>query len=183
MSDTTHVLWIETFLRNLRIAGRLLGRNLGFTTVAVLSLALGIGANTAIFGLLNAVVLQPLPVHDPAGLVRLQLTRSQGVFDTFSYAEFEAVRDKGDWFRGAFAWSARKAAVSINGEALPLDTVLVSGQYYGTLGVTAALGRLTTPQDDQPGAPPVAVISCASWQNRFGGNPSFASNSPVRCRS
>ncbi len=163
-----------TLLQDLRYAIRILRRSPVFTAVAVLSLALGIGANTAIFTLIDTVMLRLLPVKDPEQLV---------IFGRmFPYTRFEQFRDRNEVFSGMFAICALDQ-VSIGGSgaatasgATPekVSGRLVSGSYFPVMGVNALLGRTLTPEDDRvPGGHPVAVISHGLWKRRYGMDPSI----------
>ena len=175
--------WAEDFLQDVRFALRQLRKAPSFTAVAVLSLALGIGANTTIFTLVNAVLLRSLPVRDPAGLFLLGDARGEGVgtapeksFFVYSvdlYRHLEAL----NLFDGlAGVQSGDQTAVSVRRahwtEAQPARAKLVSGNYFSVLGVPAALGRTFVASDDSVSAPPVAVISFEYWNRAFGANPS-----------
>ena len=163
---------------------RLLAKSPGFTTVAVLSLALGIGANTAIFSLIDTVLLKMLPVKDPQQLVALtdptgggvNIGTSTGERNVLSTREFEALRDRVPSFSGMFAAQSQldRNNASIDGKAPEeLRTRLVSGGYFTVLGATTAIGRAFTAADERgPGSAPYAVISYEFWRRRFGGSPS-----------
>jgi predicted permease len=140
--------------------------------VAVLSLALGIGANTAIFSLVDSLILRTLPVVEPQRLVILSGRRDSGNRPAFSYATFDQIRRHADAFDGAFAYSfsGGKGTLTIAGEQLPVDRFFVAGDFFATLGMTPVIGRLLTSQDDNAGGQPVAVISHALWRRRFGGD-------------
>ncbi len=161
---------MTTLLQDLRYGARLLRRNPAFTTVAVLSLALGIGANTAIFTLIDAVMLRLLPVKDPGQLVLFGRA--------FPYPRYEQFRDRNDAFTGIFAVSALDqvdlgvSPSSRSAEQERASGRLVSGCYFSVLGVRPFLGRILTEEDDKlPGGHPVAVISYAFWKRRFGLDP------------
>jgi putative ABC transport system permease protein len=161
-------------MQDLRLAFRALRATPIVTAVAVLSLALGIGANTAIFSLVNSLILRTLPVADPQRLVILSGPRNSGVRPAFSYATFDQIRRHGPAFDGALAYSncCGQATLMIRGESQPVDRFFVSGDFFGTLGVSPLIGRLLTPADDVPGGGPggpAAVISYKLWQERFGG--------------
>jgi predicted permease len=163
-----------TLWQTLRYALRVLAKNPGFTTVAVLSLALGIGANTAIFTLINALLLRDLPVRQPERLVYLSAIR-QGNKITFSYPMFREVERGQRVFSGMIGWGGNWTPnVEVNG-VLSLDRVLsVTGNCYSELGAFPLLGRLLTPEDENlsGGAnSQVAVIGYEFWQRRFGGAP------------
>ena len=174
--------WADDFLQDVRFALRQLRKAPSFTAVAVLSLALGIGANTAIFTLVNAVLLKSLPVRDPAGLLLLGDARGEGVgtapersFFVYSvdlYRHLEAL----NLFDGlAGVQSGDQTAVSVRRpnwtDAQPARAKLVSGNYFSVLGVPAALGRTFVLSDDSASALPVAVISFEYWSRAFGANP------------
>ncbi len=166
-----------TFVSDLRFAWRMLLRNPGFTAVAVLSLALGIGANSTIFTLVNAVLLRPLPMHDPERLVAVFTTdeRNRGAF--FNYMQssplnFQDYRKTSDVFTGLVAHNGVGLAFSGQGEPEQIFGEMVSGDFFGVLGVTPALGRGFLPDEDRvPGASLVTVLSHGFWQRRLGGDP------------
>ena len=163
---------LDDLAADLRYAGRTLRRTPGFTAAAVLSFALGIGANVAIFSLINAVMLRTLPVREPGRLV--QITRLlDGRPGVVSYPLFEYFRDNVKSISGAFAQQTANQAIVIDGEEEFVTTDLVSGGHYGVLGLDAAAGRLLGPEDDVASpVSPAAVISDRYWQRRFGRSPS-----------
>src|SRR6266496_5663337 len=135
-------------MNDLKFAFRQLLKNPGFTAVAVLTLALGIGANTAIFSLINAILMRPLPgVAEPEGLVRL-------THGSFSYAKFEALKAQ-QIFAKTVAFDLDRLPAEVNGAMQSTRVMLVSGDYFAALGVSALLGRTITPEDDQAQAPVV----------------------------
>src|SRR5436190_1983650 len=139
------------FMNDLRFAFRQLQKNPGFTAVAVLTLALGIGSNTAIFSLINAVLMRPLSgVAEPEDLVRL-------THGSFSYAKFEALKAQ-QIFAKTVAFRLDRLPAEVNGAMQSTRVMLVSGDYFAALGVNALLGRTITPEDDQAQAP-IAVLS------------------------
>jgi len=158
--------------RNLQYALRVLGRHPGFTGVAVLSLALGIGANTAIFSLLDALLLRDLPVRHPESLVELSVVR-RGNKIMFSFPMYREIERGQKVFSGLFGWSFGAATnVQINGELSQAEVRSVTGNYYSELGATPLLGRLLAQEDANlagTGTSPVAVLSYEFWQRRFGG--------------
>jgi putative ABC transport system permease protein len=164
--DARGTRWLEDFAQDLRYGARLLRKSPAFTAVAVLSLALGIGANTAIFSLLDRLLLKTLPVRDPAGLALLDR-------GSWSNAVWEDIRDRhAHLFQGALAWGDQRFDLAASGQADPAQGLWVSGGFFEVLGVPALLGRTLTAADDQRGGGPdgpVAVISYAFWQRRFGG--------------
>ena len=163
--------------RDIRHAARSLRKAPGFLAVVILTLGLGIGANTAIFSLMDQVLLRPLPVHDPAGLVLLD---GPGAFQgrtmnamTFSYPMYQDFRDRNDVFSGVLARFPLSMTIVWRGASERAKGELVSGNYFEVLGVGPALGRVFNAADDQtPGAHPVAILSHGYWQRRFGGDPS-----------
>ena len=155
--DADVLVWLESFLADVRFALRGLKRNPGFTAVALLSLTLGIGANTAIFSLTNALLLESLPVRDPAALV--QVTQGQGDWSSFTNPLWEAIRDRQTAFSGAFAYGSQRFELTRGGAARRASGALVSGAFFSTLGVRPAAGRLLAPADDVRGCAPVAVVS------------------------
>jgi putative ABC transport system permease protein len=165
--------WLDDFWRDLRYALRTLRRNRGFAAVAMLSLALGIGANAAIFSLINAVMLRTLPVREPDRLVQISRWSTEGRPHPLSYRLFEYFRDNVTTFSGALAQSAADQAIAINGEEEFVTAELVSGTYYSVLGIEPAAGRLLGPADDVLSPPsPAAVISDGYWERRFNHSPS-----------
>ncbi|MGC2745531.1 MAG: ABC transporter permease [Candidatus Angelobacter sp.] len=171
-----------TFLQDLRYAVRMLRKSPAFTTVAVLTLALGIGANTAIFSLENAVMLKMLPVKNPAGLVVVGDPaevhgRHMGdpQVNEFSYPLYRDIRDGSSVFSGMLA-SGEAHRQRVTGDSLGeisgnATGVLVSGNYFSVLGVNALYGRVITPEDDSAaGAHPVMVVSYGFWKNKLGEN-------------
>lgn len=159
-------------IQDLRFGVRMLFKNLGFTVVAVLSLALGTGANTAIFSLVNKVLLRPLPIEKPEQLVSLNNTAKNRAFPTFSYPNYKDFRDKNDVFSGLIAYQYAPLSLSYDGVNERLWGYEVTGNYFEVLGVNAAVGRVISMDDDRvPGASPVTVVSYKYWQQRFGGAP------------
>ena len=138
---------ISSFWQNLRYTMRVLGKNPGFTCVAILSLALGIGANTAIFSLLDALLLRDLPVREPERLVELSVVR-RGDKIMFSYPMFREIERGQKVFSGLIGWSfGTMTNVEINGVLSQADVRSVTGNYYSELGATPLLGRLLAPED------------------------------------
>ena len=161
---------MHTLLQDLRYGARMLRRQPGFTLIAVLTLALGIGANTAIFSLVNTILLRPLPVREPQRLVSVfpTILRTNEA-QSFSYPNYVDVRDRNDVFTDLAAFTFAAMSLSRNGNNEIIYGYLASGNYFELLGVEAALGRTFTAEDDRtPNAHPVAVLSYVSWQKRFG---------------
>ena len=148
---------------------RTLRRAPGYTAAAVLTLALGVGANAAIFSLVDATVLQRLPVPEPERLVFVR-TENAGV--AFSYPEYADLRDHQAPLDGLMAWGGITASLNSGGGTDLVEGVIVTGNYFQVLGARPARGRLLSPADDRvPGAHPVAVISHGLWRRRFGARP------------
>jgi len=164
---------------DVRFALRTLRRSRGLVAVAVLSLALGIGANTAISSLIYQVAVRSLPVADPEQLVALEtddfnpgwMRHDNDSASFFSKPMYEALRDRNQAFTGLIARVAFPATLAGRGPAANAAVEVVSGNCFGVLGVRPALGRLLTPSDDRPGAEPVIVLGNAYWRNRLGANP------------
>ena len=172
---------------DIRVAFRRFRHQPGFTLVAVMTLALGFGANTAIFGLVEALLLRSLPVERPEELYRIGDTNAccvnsglMGSFSLFSTPLFEQLRDSAPEFSKLTAFQAGTLSVGLrrSGSAIPesLGSKFVTANYFDVFGVSAAAGRLLQPADDRPGAPPVAVLSYRAWM-RFGLDPSIVGGS------
>jgi len=165
---------METLLKDIRFAFRRLLKSPGFTATAVISLALGVGANTAIFSLVNTAVLRPLPAHRPDRLYSLAVSGAGGSMLAFSYPSYKDFRDRsGDVLDGLFATRLTPISLSRGGEDNQrLWGYLVTGNYFDVLGVRPERGRAFTPEEDAaPLTHPVAVISHACWRHRFGADP------------
>jgi putative ABC transport system permease protein len=155
--------------QDLRYGIRMLIKRPGFTAVAVLSLALGTGANTAIFSLVNTVLLRPLPIEKPQQLVALNNTSERNNFANFSYPNYKDVRDRNEVFSGLIGYRFTPLSMSHEGINERVWGYEVTGNYFEVLGVGAALGRVISPEDDvTPGGHPIAVMSYKCWQQRFG---------------
>jgi predicted permease len=166
--------WIENLARDLQYALRALRHNPGFTATAVLSLALGIGANTAIFSLIDALMLRWLPVRDPQQLVQITMRAPKSTTppnETFSNAIIAGLAEQKDLFSGVCGFSPSQLDAGAPGSITRVSGAWVTGSYYDTLGLTAAAGRLLEPADDRPGAPPVAVLSYGYSQRQFSAAP------------
>ncbi len=163
--------WLESFALDTRYAFRMLRKSPAFTFIAVLSLALGIGANTVVFSVLNALVLKPLPIADPARVYFVNHNGGPGE----SFPNYRDIRDRNSVFESLFAYRIAMLSLGDQRGAHRVWGYLVSGNYFQSLGIQPALGRFFTPAEDlQPNASPYAVISYACWQNRFGGDPAIA---------
>jgi predicted permease len=165
---------LENLIKDARHGVRLLIKSPVFTIVAVLSLALGIGANTAIFSVINAFILAPLPVEKPSGLVSVFTTdqKNPGPLPT-SDLNYRDYRDNNDVFSGLIGYTAWGATWTRDEETKQLFVEPVSGNYFDLLGVKLALGRAFFAEEDKgPGSGPVAVLSYGLWERSFGGDPS-----------
>jgi predicted permease len=175
--ETWGLVWLESLGQDLRYGFRMLRRSPAVTAAAVLSLALGIGANTAIFSLIDALLLEMLPVRNPQRLVTISSVSVGGRDQMFSYAAYRDFRDQTEGFADALASSSlQKVNIVMSGpgelQAELVERRLVSGNYFSVLGVDAILGRTFTADEDRvPGEHPLAVISHGYWKRRFGQDP------------
>jgi putative ABC transport system permease protein len=165
--DVDTFAWLDALFADIRQAARALRANPGFAFVAVLSLGLGIGANTAIFSLINTVMLKSLPVRHPETLLKVTMGKDGG--ENFTNPIWEELRDHPELYAGAFAYNQDRFDLAQGGEVRSIDAEWVSGDYFATLGVPAILGRAITREDDVRGCPAIAVLSYGLWQNEFGG--------------
>jgi len=176
IKESTREVWgwmsLERIAQDLRYALRTMRKNPGFTATAVLSLALGIGANTAIFSILNAVILRSLPVEDPQQLVQIKL--GEGGDGEVTNPIWEQVRDHQQAFSGVLAYSPDRFDLADGGESHFAEGLWVSGDFFRVLGVPAMEGRIFTKNDDQrgQGQGAMAVISYSFWQRNFAGDSS-----------
>ena len=163
---------MDTILNDLRYTVRRLRSGPGFALAAIATMALGIGANSAIFSVVNAVMLRPIAVERADQLVDIYTTGSDGIPATSSYPDYLDFRDQPVFDGGAVAYEATLLNVVNQGRSSVLFGEAVSGNYFAVLRLRPALGRLLEPSDDRPGAPAAAVISHKFWQRQFGGDPS-----------
>jgi putative ABC transport system permease protein len=172
---------MQAFIQDLRYGARMLWKNRGFTLIAVTTLALGVGANTAIFQLLNAVRLRSLPVRNPEELAEVRIAGSPDRWGDFSGRSteltnplWEQIREKQQAFSGVFAWGTSTFDLSPRGEQrFTEDGLWVSGDFFNALGVQPVMGRVFTQADDKRGCgSPGVVISYAFWQRAFGADAS-----------
>ncbi|MGO9273742.1 MAG: ADOP family duplicated permease [Terriglobia bacterium] len=202
--DMWGLRWFETLLQDLRFGLRMLRKKPGFAAVAVITIALGIGANTAIFSLIDAVMLRPLPVPRPQQLVVFKWdarqwpeTNSYAAYSScpikatglknpipagcsFSYPVFEQMQAQKSIFAAAFAFvPASQLGVSIDGKASFAEGEFVSGDFFPALGIRAASGRMLGVSDEGATASPAAVLSYSYWKRQFGGAPSAIGKSIV----
>jgi macrolide transport system ATP-binding/permease protein len=177
-------LWLESVAHDVRYGLRRLRKSPGFSIIVVLTLALGLGANVAIFSLVHGILLRPLPVANPASLYRIGdqthccfyngFEGTDGDVDLFSYDLFQRFQQSAAEFEPLAAVEAGGDSFSVRWDAAParaMRTEYVSGNYFTTLGVNAFAGRPLSPGDDKTGAAPVVVLSYSAWQREFGGNP------------
>jgi len=169
--------WEDEMIQDLRFGARMLLKNKSFTAVAILSLALGIGANTAIFQLLDAVRLRTLPVKAPQELAEVHLADTKGMRGGIGRPTqvtnpiWEQIRDRQQAFSGIFAWGTNTINLAPGGEVRSARMLYVSGDFFNTLGVPPALGRVFTSTDDERGCgAPGLIISHEFWQREYGGD-------------
>lgn len=156
--------------RDLRYAVRMLARTLGFTAVVVLTMALGIGANTVIFSAVDAILLRSAPVVDPDRVMSVYTSGERAPFQSSSYADFADVRDSGV-LESVAAFASISVAFDASGTTDAVPGEVVSGNYFDVLGVRMATGRSFTSEEDRPETPSrVVVLSHAFWQRRFEGD-------------
>src|SRR5690606_2028295 len=166
--------WLDELVQDLRYALRTLRKAPGFTVTAVLTLALGIGANSAIFSIVDGVLIRPLPYEDPSRVVRLLPQHGQyGESDgTFSYLDLQDLRARTGIFEGVAMYDPTEVTLQGSDGAARVEGAFVNADYFRVLGVRPALGRFFLPEEDAPGSARSVVISYAIWQSRFGGAPS-----------
>jgi predicted permease len=166
---------METLLQDIRFGFRQLMKQRGFAALAIISMALGIGANTSIFSLVDTVLLRPLAVKEPSQLVELYGTLHNGAdWSLQSYPNYKDYRDRNTVLSGLFVYRVVVSSLTVNNSSQRVWGYLVSGNYFDVLGVKPMLGRAFLPEEDQtPDSHPVAVISYNCWQHRFGGDPSI----------
>jgi len=163
-------LWWDQARRDVLYAVRVLSRNPGFTLVAVLSLALGIGANALVFSVVNALVLRPLPVAEPDRVVFVEPLGGT----TQSFPNYQDLRDRNQTFAGLIGYRMSPMELDSGAGASRIWGYLATGNYFDVLGVAPAMGRFFRQEDDlHPGASPYAVLSYTGWQTRFGADPAI----------
>src|SRR5689334_15325277 len=158
-------------MSTLRFAFRSLRKSPGFTAVAVLALALGIGANTAIFSLVQAIFLRPLPYAQPDRIVQITSSIPERQLNRigFSWPRLQAVRERQQVFSDISASTAAAFTVTGNGDPEQVVGMMVSANYFSLLGAKASLGRTFLPEEDKAGGAPVVVLSHRYWQDHFAG--------------
>jgi predicted permease len=168
---------METLFHDLRFGFRRLIKRPGFAVIAILSLALGIGANTAVFSLVNMILFRRLPVANPQEVVSVSVVGKNGAIAAFSYPNYLDFRDHNEVLSGLLAARFTYMSLSRNGNNEKIWGNMVSGNYFDTLGVKPALGRTFLPEEDKTRlSHPVVVISYSLWQTRFGGDPSVVNS-------
>ncbi len=158
----------ETLIRDLRYGLRSLGKTPAFTAIALLTLALGIGANTAIFSIVNAIVLQPLPFRAPDRLVKIW---PEEAGTSVSKEDFVTIKSTAGSFDDVAAYSGWGFTITGSGEPAKLEGARTTSSLFSLLGVNAAVGRTFLPDEDQPGHDQVVLLSYGLWQSRFGSDP------------
>lgn len=173
--DQQGIPWIESTWADFRYAVRALRHAPGFSAVVVLTLALGIGANTAIFSVVRGVLLKPLPHRNGDRLVYLRQSTDgpDGESITFSVPEVRDLRNGAPALQGIAEYSQSTLTLQGNEESTRINAGLVTGNYFDVMGLSPILGRLTTPSDDGIGVPPVIVLTHAYWQNKYGADSSI----------
>ena len=171
--------FLETSWKDLRFAVRMLRKSPGFTAIAVLTLALGIGANTAIFSVVSAVLLRPLPYANPSQLVFVSETKADAGISGLglSYPAFTELRDDNRAFSAVAGFGAHALVLTGSGEPSEVSTVVVTPEFLSILAAEPLLGRVFIPDDGQRGAAPVVVLSENLWRSRFGGDSSIVGRS------
>jgi predicted permease len=172
-ADMRRVSWLQDFLQDVRYGGRMLRKSPGFTIVAVLTLALGIGANTAIFSVVYAVLLKPLPYPDPNQLVAVSeenLTKGIKASGT-SYQDFRELRDENHVFSEVGGLTGHDLTLTGHGDPFQVDTAGTTPGLLGAMGVKPLAGRIFLPEDGKRGAASVVILSENLWRDRFGADP------------
>lgn len=173
--DMRRVRLIEDLWQDFRFGLRSLLKRPGFTAIALLALALGIGANTAIFSLVNAVILQPLPYRDPDRLISVYGTRNRSTQGSVGPTDFLDYRSQNKTFEQFAASGSMMLPMNLTGSGEPerLNASIITGNYFDTFGVRPALGRGFSLENEKTGQDHVTVLSHAFWQTRFGGDPNI----------
>ena len=165
-------------IQDLRYGLRMLIKNPGFTAVALVTLALGIGVNTAVFTVANGVLLRPLSVQEPERLVSVFTSRNSEGYNHSSYPDYRDLRDHDSAFSGLAAHFYYPMSLKGSGQPEVITGQVATWNFFSVLGVKPVLGRAFNPDDDRaPGGGPVAVLSYRLWQRRFGGDPEILGKS------
>src|SRR5215216_4340431 len=164
---------METLLQDIRYGARTLAKNRAFTAIAIIALALGIGANTAIFSVVNAVLLRSLPYKEPDRLI-VPATVKPGAYDrgSVTYADVLDWQKEDDVFASVAAFLTQSVDLTDNSDPVRAQAALVSEDYFRVMGADALLGRTFTSEEQQPNGPRAVVLSYGLWQRRFGADPS-----------
>src|SRR6185369_2177343 len=167
--------FFEVLWQDIRYAARMLRRSPGFTATAIAALALGIGANTAIFSVVNTVLLQPLSYPEPDRIVQLELSSPQGNGNITSIPKFNAWREQTQVFQDIAAYDQSGPGINLTGSDRPeqLKGIHVSNSFFQLFGARVVAGRTFSAEEDRPGGPPVVVLSGGLWRRRFGGDPNL----------
>jgi putative ABC transport system permease protein len=160
---------MPALFEDLRFGARMLSKSPGFTLAAILTLALGIGANAAIFTVTSALLLRPFPYHEPQRLVSLDAKNKNTDF-TGTLLRYELVRDHNHSFESVAAWANDNLNLTGHGEPLQVPVARVSPNFFATLGVEPQLGRTFTEEEGRPEGKPVVILSDSMWRNHFGGD-------------
>ena len=158
---------METLLQDLKYGFRVLLKSPGFTTVAILTLALGIGVNTALFSIVNAVLLDPLPFPHSEQLVTLYESKPHFDKGSFSYPDFLDLQSQNRSFSSVAAYRETGYTLSGSGQSERVTAEMVTGDLFAILGIKPILGRVFTPQEDRLGAPPVVLLGDELWKRKF----------------
>jgi putative ABC transport system permease protein len=181
LQEASREVWsfrmIETLLKDVRYAARVLLKSPGFTAVAVVTLALGIGANTAIFSVVNSVLLRPLPYPNAGRIAAIQELNEKGTRVQVTAANFLDWRRQNTVFERLAAILSRPANLAVGEEAERVNLAMTSADFFEVFGVRPQLGRLFLPEDERAGHAPVAVLSHGLWLKHFGGDPSTVGRS------
>ena len=171
--EQSGIALVETLWQDVRYALRVMRKSPGFSAVAVVTLSLGIGANTAIFTLVDALMLRVVPVEQPQELYQVRWLRPQGgqPATSLTNALWENLRARQDVFSSVASWAEQEFNLALGGAIQRANGMWVSGEYFGMLGIAPALGRLITTADDQAGCAGVAVLSYDFWKRHYGGAP------------
>lgn len=178
-SSVRPVAWLTAVWQDLRFGARMMIRNPGFSIAAIITLALGIGGNTIIFTVFNAVLLRPLPYSDPQKLVTLAVARADEMenVNPFSLVRFEMIRDQGRSFSGVAAYCVEFFNLTGRGEPLQVHAARVSPDFFQVLGVNPRLGRAFTAEEGSPAGRPVVIVSDSLWKNQLGARPDVVGQS------
>jgi predicted permease len=171
--DDRSARWIENFFKDVRYGLAALRRDVGFASVAIGVLALGIGANTAMFSIVDAALLKPLPFPNPDRIVRIMEAPTPTTSNSTTTATFEALKQYSRSFDAMSAESLSTATVPTNGEPTRLNGRYVSADHFTVFGIQPLIGRTFRPEEDQAGAAKVVILSHAAWQTYFGGDPAI----------